>query len=215
MKLLKAVAIKAALALIATDVAFADVLTTIDTYIGASDLSIGPITVSSKYQTLPEGEPTTASTGCSTASPSVPSPLNAWNGSMPQVTTDAEMSQPSRVIESIETLSTVTAVSSKRNWFDFFGGKEDKDSLKRSAAIYKTVVTTSPEIAPSLLDRRDWDDWVDWPTTSGGTSNPLTSSSSSSLPPIDHETTSTAPTSVTTSSSKAGNSPAGGHDIYE
>ncbi|KAK4938228.1 hypothetical protein LTR10_021301 [Elasticomyces elasticus] len=137
---------KAALALLAADAAFANVLTTIDPCPSATGLAIAPITVTSQYQAVSTCQPTSACVKgkCSTAYPFTTYPYvstvvpYAWNGTTTQSTTVTDVSQPFRVSEHHETLTQVTAAPTldKRN---LFGWGDFKKEAVESVTVYETV----------------------------------------------------------------------------
>ncbi|KAI1625615.1 hypothetical protein EDD37DRAFT_663993 [Exophiala viscosa] len=147
------VASKAALALLAADAVFADVLTTIEPCPSATGLSIAPITVTSQYQAVSTCQPTSACVKgkCSTAYDFTTYPYvstvvpYAWNGTTTQSTTVTDVSQPVRVSEHLSTLTQVTAAPTlDKRWGFGWGEKE----VVEYVTVYETV--TRRAMAPFM-----------------------------------------------------------------
>lgn len=153
MQLQGSVAKKAALTLLLADVAFGEPLTTIHPCKEASNAAYPPITVTSQYQPVSTCQPTTACIKgkCSTIFPFTTYPFVstvvpcAWNGESTQKSTVTDVTQPFRVSEHHETLTTITAAptGNGRHWVDWLARKKPET---KSITLYETV--TKRAMAP-------------------------------------------------------------------
>lgn len=153
MQLQGSAAKKAALTLLLADVALGEPLTTIIPCKESTNPAIHPITVTSQYQPVSTCHATTACIKgkCSTIFPFTTYPFVstvvpcAWDGTTTQKSTVTDVTQPFRVSEHLETLTTITAAPTGkgRNWVDWFGrGKPATAAI----TLYETV--TRRGIAP-------------------------------------------------------------------
>ena len=146
MQLPKSVATKAALTLLLADATLGEPIATIEPCKAASSLNIHPITVTSQFQPVSTCQATTACIKgqCTTIFPFTTYPYvstvvpHAWNGTTTQKTTITEATQPFRVSEHLETLTTVTAAPTggRPNWIDWVAGKKGGP---KPTTLYETV----------------------------------------------------------------------------
>ncbi|KAK5550126.1 hypothetical protein LTR46_011875 [Exophiala xenobiotica] len=147
MKWSDSLAMKAALAVLATGGVLVNPLTTIDPCPSASGLSLAPITVTAQFQPVSTCVPTTACIKgkCTTTYPFTTYPYvstvvpYAWNGTTTQVTTVTDVAQPFRVSEYLETVTQITAfptpTTHHRAWFK----ANKKRPTATSTTVYETV----------------------------------------------------------------------------
>lgn len=152
MQLQGSAAKKAALILLLADVAFGEPLTTIQPCKEASNPAWPAITVTSQYQPISTCHATTACIKgkCSTIYPFTTYPFVstvvpcAWDGTTTQKSTVTDVTQPLRVSEHLETLTTITAAPTNgRHWVDWLARKRPES---KSVTLYETV--TKRAIAP-------------------------------------------------------------------